>query len=110
MGEMLMSRDEAAKELSCHPATISKWVNSGTLPGLKIGGKTYVNKQKLIAMIAGDAPVSHTTDAPGAITGGKPCRISAQTHRSGGSTYPRREAASQLDALLGRPTNKRLKR
>ncbi|MBT2773790.1 helix-turn-helix domain-containing protein [Halomonas sp. ISL-60] len=110
MGEMLMSRDEAAKELACHPATVSRWVKDGTLPGLKIGGKTYVNKQALQAMIAGDAPVSHTTDAPGAITGGKPCRISAPTHRSGGSTYPRREAASQLDALLGRSISKLRKR
>lgn len=106
MGEMLLSRDQAAKELDCHPATISKWVKAGTLPGMKIGGKTYVNRKALEAMIAGDAAVSDTTVAPGAITGGKPCRISAQTRRSGGSTYPRREAASRLDGLLGRPTNK----
>ncbi|MGP8291800.1 helix-turn-helix domain-containing protein [Vreelandella zhanjiangensis] len=101
-----MSRDEAATELACHPATVSRWVKDGTLPGLKIGGKTYVNKQALQAMIAGVASVSDTTDAPGAKTGGKPCRISAQTRLIGGSTYPRREAASQLDALLGRPTSK----
>ncbi|WP_431313171.1 helix-turn-helix domain-containing protein [Vreelandella indica] len=101
-----MSRDEAAKELACHPATVSRWVKAGTLPGLKIGGKTYVNKQALKAMIAGDAPVSDTTDAPGAITGGKPCRISAQTRLTGGSNLPRREAANRLDALLGRPISK----
>ncbi|MGE6778315.1 helix-turn-helix domain-containing protein [Vreelandella titanicae] len=101
-----MSRDEAAKELACHPATVSRWVKSGALPGLKIGGKTYVNKQALQAMIAGVAPVSDTTGAPGALTGGKPCRISAQTRRTGGSSYPRREAASKLEGLLGRQTSK----
>ncbi|MGP5563782.1 MULTISPECIES: helix-turn-helix domain-containing protein [Vreelandella] len=106
MGEMLLSRDQAAKELDCHPATISKWVKSGALPGMKIGGKTYVNRKAFEAMIAGDTPVSHTTDAPGAITGGKPCRISAQTRLTGGSNLPRREAANKLDALLGRQTNR----
>ncbi|TFH85217.1 DNA-binding protein [Billgrantia azerbaijanica] len=110
MGDMLLSRTQAAKELDCHPSTISRWVQSGALPGLKIGAKVYVRRQALLDMIAGHAPVNQTTGAPGAVTGDSPCPTNAPTHRTGGSISTRREAADRLDALLGRPTRGKRKR
>ncbi|WP_442908610.1 helix-turn-helix domain-containing protein [Halomonas sp. S3-1-8] len=105
-----MSRAEAARELDCHPATVSRWVKDGTLPGLKIGGKTYVSKPAFEQMIAQGLPVEQNTGAPGAITGEVKCLTSAPIRRTGGSISHPRAAEKQLDALLGRKTGRKPKR
>lgn len=47
----LLTRAEAAQLLRVHPKTLDSWIYAGHVPTVKIGGRVYLTRPALLALI-----------------------------------------------------------
>ena len=99
--KLLWTINETAKHLAVHVKTVSRLIDKGELPSLRIGRCIRVPKQAVLDWV--EAQTRYNSMCVGsAVQGASTCHISARKVRSGGH-LSQMQTERELDALLGPP-------
>ena len=105
--KLLWTIEETALQLSVHPKTISRLIENGKLPVVRIGRAVRIEKKSVCHFI--DQQRRYNKPCAGsAVQGESTCPISAKTVCSDGRRSST-QTARELDALLEPPTAKKQK-
>ncbi len=80
MSERLLSIQEAAELVACHPATLRRAIARGELAALKVGSRYRVRLADLQPEVLGSRPEARAPREPS----GRLSRIAAEIARTGG--------------------------
>jgi len=83
MSERLVTIEEAAEHISCHPATIRRMVQRGEIPALKIGRQYRVRMSDLAPEFQSEKPVAQKA-ASRASGSSKWSRVLSELQQTGG--------------------------
>ena len=100
--ELLWSKEQVARALAVSVRTVSRLINQGELPVVRIGRSVRIPCNVVREWVSRRTRQAHNGPCAGSAVrkGDRKCHISAKTARTGGCPSPT-QAAQKLDALLG---------
>ena len=105
--ELLWTISDAAKHLAVHTRTVSRLIDKGTLPSVRVGRCLRIPKRFVLEWI--EEQTRYNSSCAGSVVqGASTCHISAGKVRSGGR-LTQMQTERELDALLKPPTARKRK-